>query len=60
MKFETSKKIDQWIKKHIEQGCISRATAGEQFVFEFLPSGIVECQTVKCLCCKKNFTDYVD
>lgn len=60
MKFETSKKIDEWVKNHREHGCVSRATAGEQFVFEFLPSGIVECQTVKCLCCKKEFTDYVD
>ena len=57
MKFETSIRIDKWIKKHREQGCISRTTAGEQFVFEFLPSGIVECQTVKCLCCGKEFTD---
>lgn len=39
---------------------MSRATAGEQFVYEFLPSGIVECQTVKCLCRKEKFTDYVD
>lgn len=38
----------------------SRATAGEQFVYEFLPSGIVECQTVKCMCCNEEFTDYVD
>ena len=43
-----------------KSGCVSHATAGEQFVFEFLPSGIVECQTVKCLCCGKEFTDYVD
>ena len=60
MTFETSKRIDNWIKKHRESGCISRATAGEQFVYEFLPSGIIECQTVKCLCCSKEFTDYVD
>ena len=60
MKFETSKKIDDWVLKHVKSGCVSRATAGEQFVYEFLPSGIVECQTVKCLCCKKEFTDYVD
>lgn len=59
MKFETSKNIDKWIEKHREK-CISNATAGEQFVYEFLPSGIVECQTVKCLCCKEKFTDYVD
>ena len=48
------------MEKHIKQGCVSHATAGEQFVYEFLPSGIVECQTVKCLCCKKEFADYVD
>ena len=60
MEFVTSKRIDKWIEKHREQGYVSHATAGEQFVFEFLPSGIVECQTVKCLCCKEEFTDYVD
>lgn len=60
MEFKTSKKIDEWVINHMEQGCRSRATAGEQFVYEFLPTGIVECQTVKCLCCKKEFTDYVD
>lgn len=59
MKFETSEKIDEWVEKHREN-CKSRATAGEQFVYKFLPSGIVECQSVKCLCCKKEFTDYID
>ena len=43
-----------------KQGCVSYATAGEQFAYELLPSGIVECQTVKCMCCKEKFTDYVD
>lgn len=60
MKFETSKRIDKWVKEHVESGCRSRATAGEQFVYEFLPTSIVECQTVKCLCCKKEYTDYID
>jgi hypothetical protein len=60
MKFKTSKKLDKWVKDHVNSGCISRTTAGEQFVYEFLPSGIVECQAVKCLICKKKFTDYVD
>ena len=60
MKFITSKKIDEWVEDHKEQGCVSRAAAGEQFVYSFLPSGIVECQTVKCLCCNKEFTDYID
>ena len=60
VEFKTSKRIDKWVEKHIKQGCVSHASAGEQFVYEFLPSGIVECQTVKCLCCKEEFTDYVD
>ena len=58
MKFVTSKKIDSWVKNHREK-CKSRATAGEQFEYKFLPTGIVECQTVNCLCCKEKFTDYV-
>lgn len=41
MKFETSIKIDKWRRKHRDQGCISHTTAGEQFVYEFLPTGIV-------------------
>jgi len=60
MKFETTEKIDDWVLEHVKSGCISRATAGEQFKYEFLPTGIVECQTVVCLCCRKEFTDYVD
>lgn len=60
MEFKTSKKLNEWVVTHRRQGCVSRATAGEQFVYGFLPSGIVECQTVKCLCCGKEFTDYVD
>lgn len=59
MVFETSKKIDKWMKEHSEK-CHSYATAGEHYIWEFLPSGIVECQTIKCLCCKEEFTDYVD
>lgn len=59
MTFKTSKKIDKWIEEHREK-CASHATAGEQFLFEFLPSGIVECQTVKCMCCKEEFSYYVD
>lgn len=58
MKFETSRKIDKWVENHIKEGCVSHATAGEQFVYRFLPSGIVECQTVRCLYCGKKFTDY--
>ena len=58
MKFETSDKIDKWIEEHREK-CVSRATAGEQFKFEFIPTSIIEYQTVKCMVCKEEFTDYV-
>ena len=60
IEFTTSKQLDKWVENHRKQGCISHATAGEQFVYEFLPSGIIECQTVKCMCCGEEFTDYVD
>ena len=42
MTFETSKRIYNWYKRHQEKGCVSHATAGEQFVYKFLPSGIVD------------------
>lgn len=60
MTFETSPRINKWMQDRVRQGCITRATAGEQFVFTFLPSGIIDCQTVKCMCCGKKFTDYVE
>ena len=59
MEFITSNKIDKWVENHRKK-CISHATAGEQFIYKFLPSGIIECQTVKCMCCGEKFTDYVD
>lgn len=59
MEFKTSKKIDAWVRNH-QKMCKTHATAGEQFEYSFLPSGIVECQTVRCLCCGAELTDYVD
>lgn len=59
MKFETSKNIDEWREGHRKK-CTSRATAGEQFVYEFLPTAIIECQKIKCLCCGEKFEDYID
>ena len=58
MVFETSQRLDKWVEKHRKE-CKTRATAGEQFVWKFLPSSIIECQTVKCMCCGEEFTDYV-
>lgn len=59
MKFETSRKLDKWMQEHVKT-CQTHATAGEQFIWEFLPSGIIECQTIKCMCCGAKLTDYVD
>ena len=59
MVFETSQRLDKWVEKHRKE-CQTKATAGEQFVWEFLPSGIIERQTAKCMCCGAEFTDYVD
>lgn len=47
------------VEKH-RKHCVSHATEGKQFVHEFLPNWIVECQTVKCMCCGEKFTDYID
>ena len=59
MEFITSNKIDKWVENHRKK-CISHATADEQFIYKFLPSCIIECQTAKCMCCGAEFTDYVD
>ncbi len=59
MDFKTSKRIDKWVKEHREK-CTSRIPEGRQFVYEFLPSIIDEHQTVRCLCCKEEFVDYID
>lgn len=59
MTFKTHKALDKWIENHNKE-CKSYATAGEHYIFTFLPSGIVECQTVKCLCCSAEKTFYVD
>lgn len=58
MTFETTDKINNWVKQHCKE-CHSFGAAGEQFEFRFLPTGIVECQTVECIICKKKITDYV-
>lgn len=58
MVFETSPKIDEWIHKH-NKVCKSNSSAGEHYQFEFLPTGIVEVQTAKCLVCGKKKTVYL-
>lgn len=45
-------RLMKWMDKYNEK-CHFNATAGEHYVFEFLLSGIAECQTVRCLCCRE-------
>ena len=58
MEFKTSKRIDKWIEEH-QKECKTIAFDGAQFALEFIPTGIVEVQTIKCMCCGKVFTDYI-
>ena len=59
MTFTTSEKIDQWVRKHSEE-CKTKAFDGAQFAYRFVPTGIIECQTVSCMLCNQEYTDYVD
>ena len=59
MKFKTDKSIDDWVENHRAQGCTSNAS-GEQFIYEFIPTSIMEVQTVRCMCCGDKFTYYDD
>lgn len=59
MTFETTKRIDIWIQDHLQK-CKTRAFDGAQFKYTFIPTGIVECQIVHCMCCHEEFTDYID
>lgn len=56
--FEPTEKLVKWMHKHCET-CHSNGSAGEHFQWVFLPTGIVECQTIKCIICGEELTDYV-
>lgn len=58
MEFITDKNLDKWVEEH-NKICKSYATGGEHYEFSFLPSGIVECQSVQCLCCGERKVFYV-
>lgn len=59
MNFEVSEQLEKWVKQHTEK-CKTRAFDGAQFEYKFVPTGIVEAQTVKCMCCKEEKTVYID
>ncbi|MBP3784410.1 MAG: hypothetical protein J6I68_14285 [Butyrivibrio sp.] len=59
MQFVTDQRIDKWVNEHAQQ-CKTKAFDGAQFTYAFTPTGIVEAQTVECLCCNKKLTVYID
>lgn len=59
MKFETSEDLQNWIKQHLIV-CQTKTFDGAKFRYQFIPTGSVEVQTVKCLCCGEKKTVYVD
>ena len=59
MKFEVSEELQKWIKQHLVV-CQSKTFDGAQFRYQFIPTALVEVQTVKCLCCGEKKTAYVD
>ena len=59
MEFKTSEELNRWMEEH-QKKCKSAAFDGAQFKFEFVPTVIVEAQTVICMCCKAKKTVYVD
>lgn len=59
MIFTPNEDILKWTQEHIRI-CTSKDFTGTQFEYSFLPSGIVEIQTVKCTVCNKEHIVYLD
>ena len=59
MEFKTSDKINKWVEEH-KKVCKIKTFDGSQFKYSFIPTTIVECQTVQCLNCKTEFVNYID
>lgn len=57
--FKLLPKIDRWANNHRKE-CKTYDATGAQFEYRFLPTGICEIQTVKCLVCGKEYTEYDD
>ena len=55
MIFKVAPDIEKWMEDHGKK-CKSRGSAGEHWEFVFLPTGLVEIQTIKCICCGKEKT----
>lgn len=52
-------KIHKWQKEHDKQHG-EYPTAGERYVYEFLPTGIITCVTCRCGLCKEAIDFYED
>lgn len=57
MKFESTNKVDLWVKRH-SKSCHSSATAGEHYSYIFTPTGLGDVVRVKCLVCGAEFVSY--
>lgn len=53
------KKINKWQKEHDKQHG-AYPTAGERYIYEFLPTGIITCVTCRCMLCNEEFDCYDD
>jgi len=57
--FKLLDELDEWTDEHYKK-CKTRDCTGAQFEYSFIPTGIGEIQTVKCLVCNKEHTVYND
>ena len=55
------KLIEKWTEEHDKKHKDSPVpTAGERYIYEFLPTGIITCGTCRCMLCKESFNFYED
>ena len=59
MEFKLLPGLDKWADEHSKK-CKTRDATGAQFEYTFLPTGIAEIQTVRCIVCGREHTEYDD
>lgn len=57
--FEIPKELTDWVDKHCKR-CHSKATMGEHFKYNIVPSALVTRYDVVCLVCSKSKTIFED
>lgn len=60
MKFECSKNLKAWTKKHKKYGCHPNNKIPGQFQYVFTPVGNFEIQNVKCIFCGTEYFDCIN